>query len=153
VKRFRLQNSLIVCRSIGSLIFLMTAVAATDDTSSIGREVAIPTHLQDGEELQVPLPYLLRYGRRVFLANWTIQEGQGRPKLKGTGQPLSDPTSPLIFPRNMNRLSGPDANSCAGCHNNPATGCRKRAFVVARNNFTSNLIVWCRSVGRRDGSC
>lgn len=38
---------------------------------------------------------------------------------KGTGNPLSDPTSPLEFPRNFNRISGPDANSCAGCYNVP----------------------------------
>src|SRR5216117_2770505 len=38
---------------------------------------------------------------------------------KGTGAPLSDPSSPLTFPRNFNRISAPDANSCAGCHNAP----------------------------------
>jgi hypothetical protein len=38
---------------------------------------------------------------------------------KGTGAPLSDPTDPLVFPRNFNRLSAMDANSCAGCHNAP----------------------------------
>jgi len=41
---------------------------------------------------------------------------------KGTGEPLSDLSDPLVFPRNFNRLSGPDANSCAGCHNTPYTG-------------------------------
>src|SRR3989442_952769 len=38
---------------------------------------------------------------------------------KGTGAALSDPGSPLVFPRNFNRISAPDANSCAGCHNAP----------------------------------
>ena len=41
---------------------------------------------------------------------------------KGTGAPISDPTAPLIFPRNFNRLSGPDSNSCSGCHNKPYAG-------------------------------
>jgi hypothetical protein len=36
--------------------------------------------------------------------------------------PLSDPSSPLVFPRNFNRFSAPDANSCAGCHNIPLAG-------------------------------
>src|SRR5439155_22687671 len=31
----------------------------------------------------------------------------------------TDPHSPLIFPRNFNRISAPDANSCGGCHNAP----------------------------------
>jgi hypothetical protein len=93
-------------------------------TSPIGREVAIPQHLQNGQEFRVPLTSLLEFGRQLFVANWTIQDGQGRPLAKGVGAPtpLSDPSSPLIFPRNFNRLSAPDANSCAGCHNLPIAG-------------------------------
>jgi len=62
---------------------------------------------------------LLEHGRMLFTAVWTIQEGGGRPLTKGTGNPLSDPTNPLIFPQNFNRISAPDANSCSGCHNLP----------------------------------
>ncbi len=87
--------------------------------SEIGREVSIPRHLKNGEEYTLPLPELLDYGKKLFNANWTIQEGAGRPLAKGTGAELSDPSRPLVFPRNFNRLSGPDANSCAGCHNAP----------------------------------
>lgn len=92
------------------------------DDSQIGKEVAVPVHLHDGEEYQRPIRQLLDFGRKLFTANWTSQEGAGRPLVKGTGASLSDPQSPLIFPRNFNRLSGPDANSCAGCHNRPAVG-------------------------------
>ena len=46
----------------------------------------------------------------------------GRPLTKGTGAPLVDQSSPLLFPRNFNRVSAPDANSCAGCHNMPFSG-------------------------------
>jgi hypothetical protein len=104
---------------------LWTAGAlAYGQTIQIGREVAIPKHLQDGEEFRTVLITLLNFGRDLFTANWTIQEGQGRPFAKGIGTPtgLSDPTSPLVFPRNFNRLSAPDANSCAGCHNVPIAG-------------------------------
>ena len=92
------------------------------DDSRVGREVAIPHHLKNGEEFTVPLSKLLQYGHKLFAANFTIQEGAGRPLSKGTGAPLSDPSDPLVFPRNFNRISGPDANSCAGCHNLPYTG-------------------------------
>lgn len=85
----------------------------------IGQEVAIQRHLQDGEEFQVPLGDLIEHGRQLFVGVWTDQEGGGRPLTKGTGTPLADPADPLIFPRNFNRVSGPDANSCAGCHNFP----------------------------------
>jgi hypothetical protein len=88
-------------------------------TVEIGREVAVPDHLADGEELEVSLRVLLAHGERIFAAVWTEQEGGGRPLTKGVGTPLSDPTSPLVFPRNMNRLSAPDSNSCAGCHAQP----------------------------------
>src|SRR6185369_7784530 len=79
----------------------------------------IPRHLVNGEEYTTPIVELLDYGKRLFSANWTIQEGAGRPLTKGTGRELADPTRPLVFPRNFNRISGPDANSCAGCHNSP----------------------------------
>lgn len=92
------------------------------DEPQIGREVAIPRHLQNGEEFTTSLANLLKYGQKLFTANFTIQEGAGRPLTKGTGAMLSDPSDPLVFPRNFNRLSGPEANSCAGCHNEPLTG-------------------------------
>lgn len=96
------------------LLFLPLAAAA-----EIGQEVSISTHLQDGEEFKIPLEDLVDHGGKLFSAVWTSQEGGGRPLTKGTGAPLSDPTDPLIFPRNFNRVSAPDANSCAGCHAQP----------------------------------
>jgi hypothetical protein len=105
---------------LGSVV--IAASKATDDESEIGREVAIPRHLQEGEEFDLSIPRLLAYGKRLFEARFTSQEGAGRPLTKGTGAALSDPSSPLVFPRNNNRLSGPDSNSCAGCHNQPIGG-------------------------------
>ena len=87
--------------------------------SQIGREVAIQRHLADDEEFKMPLPDLVAFGKKLFDANWTEQEGGGRPLTKGTGRPLSDLNSPLVGPRGFNRISGPDANSCTGCHNAP----------------------------------
>jgi hypothetical protein len=85
----------------------------------IGQEVSIHQHLVDGHELTVPVAGLVAYGKLLFEANWTDQEGGGRPLTKGTGHPLSDPLHPLTDNRSFNRISGPDANSCAGCHNEP----------------------------------
>ena len=101
------------------LVFYAAGFSTILSQSPVGREVAIPRHLQDGEEFSLPLRDLLAHGQRLFTAVWTIEEGGGRPLTKGTGAKLSDPTSPLEFPRNFNRISGPDANSCAGCHNLP----------------------------------
>ena len=87
--------------------------------SSVGREVAVPVHLQDGQEFSLSLPALLAHGQLLFNANWTEQEGGGRPLTKGTGRPLADPSRPLTGTRAFNRLSAPDAGSCAACHNVP----------------------------------
>jgi cytochrome c peroxidase len=86
---------------------------------SLGQEVSVPHHLQDDEEFAVPLKKLLEHGRLLFDANWTEQEGGGRPLTKGNGKALSDPAHPLVGERSFNRLSAPDANSCTGCHNRP----------------------------------
>ena len=73
----------------------------------------------NGEEHTLPLRELLDSGQALFTANWTDQDGAGRPLTKGNGQPLSDRSRPLTGDRAFNRISGPDANSCAGCHNSP----------------------------------
>jgi Di-haem oxidoreductase, putative peroxidase len=105
--------------AFGLIATLFIAFWNETAAAQIGREVSIPRHLTNGEEYAMPLVELLEYGKRLFIANWTIQEGAGRPLAKGTGRELIDPTRPLVFPRNFNRVSGPDANSCAGCHNSP----------------------------------
>jgi hypothetical protein len=111
-RRISLIPLLLCC---GSLILLA-------QSAQVGAEIAIPAHLQDGEEFTTPLPQLLEYGAKLFNAKFTVQEGAGRPLSKGTGAAVSDPSSPLVFPRNFNRLSSPEANACSGCHNAPASG-------------------------------
>ena len=104
------------------LFVIVIPVLGQSPSSQIGREVAIPVHLQDGEEFTVSIPQLIQYGAQLFNAKFTAQEGAGRPKSKGTGAPLSDPSSPLVFPRNFDRISSPDSNACSGCHNAPVSG-------------------------------
>ena len=90
--------------------------------TEIGSEIAIPVHLQDGDEFTTPISQLIWHGRQLFNAKFTIQEGAGRPLSKGTGAPISDPSAPLVFPRNFDRVSSPEANACSGCHNAPYSG-------------------------------
>lgn len=112
---WRTHDALWLC---ALLAFVPRACLGAD----LGREVAITRHLQDGDEFKLDLKDLLAHGQKIFKANWTRQEGGGRPLTKGNGSPLSDPNAPLVFPRNFNFVSGPDANSCAGCHNQPIPG-------------------------------
>src|SRR5215471_12282185 len=110
------------CRWLVVLSPVVFGVVALAQNPQIGREVAIPTHLDDGEEFNTPINQLIQYGLQLFNAKFTIQEGAGRPASKGTGAAISDPSLPLVFPRNFDRISSPEANSCAGCHNAPFSG-------------------------------
>lgn len=100
-----------------TLSYFHLTVAAPQ--SKIGRELSVPQHLVDDQESELTIPELLNHGKILFNANWTNQEGGGRPLSKGTGKQLSDPSAPLTGKRAFNRISGPDANSCTGCHNAP----------------------------------
>jgi hypothetical protein len=80
----------------------------------LGDEQSIPTHVTS---VNMPLSALLSQGRLLFAASFTDQECGIRPLAKGTGRPRSDPTQTLAGNRAFNRISTPDANYCAGCHN------------------------------------
>jgi hypothetical protein len=95
------------------------AIRASESKSQLGREVAMTKHLADDEEFRMPLTDLIAWGKKIFCANWTEQEGGGRPLVKGNGKVLSDPANPLVGARAFNRISAPDSNSCSGCHNAP----------------------------------
>lgn len=113
------QRDILLLASMMAILLLNAVSSSGSNADGIGREVAISQHLQDGDEFTISLRRLVAHGLKLFTANWTLQEGGGRPLTKGTGGTLTDPTQPLIFPRNFNRVSAPDANSCAGCHNAP----------------------------------
>ena len=65
-----------------SLFAIVIPVFGQSPSSQIGREIAIPVHLQDGEEFTVSIPQLIQYGAQLFNAKFTVQEGAGRPKSK-----------------------------------------------------------------------
>lgn len=114
-----LYRRCIVLIAIAGSAFALLAAAQTRQASRIGQEVSIPHHLGDDEEFSLPTKDLIEYGKKLFMANWTDQEGAGRPLTKGNGAPLADQSHPLVGSRAWNRISGPDANSCYGCHNMP----------------------------------
>jgi hypothetical protein len=58
-------------------LLLTLALAGGQLPAQIGSEVAVPFHLQDGQEFTTPIGKLLKFGESLFTANWTIQEGGG----------------------------------------------------------------------------
>jgi Di-haem oxidoreductase, putative peroxidase len=84
------------------------------------RETAAPiAHFADRQELDSSTPSLVAHGRNLFAAIWAGADGGGRPKTKGTGRRLAEQERSLTRVRASNRVSAPDAGSCAACHNVP----------------------------------
>jgi len=68
---------------------------------------------------EAALPQLIDTGRRLFKAKFTTLDGAGRPKATQAIVPTKRKSG--VNPA-FTRTSGPDSNSCAGCHNDPVTG-------------------------------
>lgn len=91
-----------------------------EPSGTIGEEPVIQRHLSPADVAAGGMSpeQLFTAGEHLFAANFNTLDGAGRPASTGTGAPREA----LAAPHNFNRISGPDANSCAGCHNLPRTG-------------------------------
>lgn len=77
-----------------------------------------------------PLGTFIAEGRQLFVTQLNIKDGAGRPTATGDSKPtLRARGENPVF----QRLAGPDANSCAGCHNQPAIG--------GSGDFAANVFV------------
>src|SRR5215472_14091769 len=65
------------------------------------------------------LPALIERGRALFKAKFTTVDGAGRPKATQAIVPTKRKNG--VNPP-FTRTSGPDSNSCFGCHNDPVEG-------------------------------
>lgn len=120
--------------SLGVLVAggLAAAGQAMAPNVSIGERPTIETHLDQSriEAGETGLAELLRHGRLLFDARFNVLDGQGRPLTTGHGIPRP-PHQPAFI-----RTSGPDANSCSGCHFQPqiggVAGFANNAFILAQ---------------------
>jgi len=110
------------------LLSAVAAVPAVDDpVTFVTRPPWDPARmpvLVDQSQLQgvlspADLKALIKAGDELFSAKFTTADGQGRP----TATQAIIPTH-FKHPRELTaqRASGPDANSCASCHNEPTAG-------------------------------
>lgn len=99
-------------------LFLLPAAAAARAEEPIGERPAVEQHIVQSEidGGRWELPALADAGKRLFQARFNLLDGQGRPATTGGGDPR-EPVQPAFI-----RTSAPDANSCAGCHNQPEVG-------------------------------
>ncbi len=115
--------------ALGVLLLGGVVSAAEVAPVAIGERPAVESHLDQSriEAGEIGLEELLRHGRRLFAARFNTLDGQGRPETTGHGVPRP-PGQPAFV-----RTSGPDANSCQGCHFQPAPG--------GAGEFSANVFV------------
>lgn len=86
----------------------------------IGDEPAIKIHFSQAgiEDGKYSIEELIEHGEAIFTASFNTLDGAGRPTLDG----VSEFRQRREGHHSFNRISGPDANACSGCHNLPAIG-------------------------------
>jgi hypothetical protein len=77
---------------------------------------------------EISFQTLFDSGKLLFAAKFNTFDGQGRPGTRGDGAPRVPGSAPRFI-----RTSAPDANSCAGCHNDP--------FVGGAGDIVANVFV------------
>ena len=89
-------------------------------------------HIEHADILAGKLSFdaVAAHGAALFLAQFNRCDGQGRPRTASTGE-ARDTGAP-----EFTRTSGPDANSCAGCHHQP--------FAGGAGEFVANVFVNAR---------
>jgi len=75
-----------------------------------------PDHDQIGKKY--PVQAAVRAGKQLFMTKFNRVDGAGRP----LATEHTFPTRRSVPGPAFQRIAGPDANSCAGCHNQPKVG-------------------------------
>jgi hypothetical protein len=100
---------------------LLGGSSVSAQRQGIGEGPVIEEHVSqaDIEAGALTFDHIFAKGQEFFSAKFNIFDGQGRPAATGNGTPTKRvPGSAPEF----TRTSAPDANSCAGCHNDPRAG-------------------------------
>tara|TARA_R110002020_G_scaffold96186_7_gene230541 strand:+ start:10896 stop:12332 length:1437 start_codon:yes stop_codon:yes gene_type:complete len=117
----------IVGLQIGSVPASLAEEPWAERTRALGAVTEMPSGVLSKAELE----RLTATGKALFEANFTSLDGVGRPQATQAIDPTrrKHPREQVFF-----RTAGPDAGSCAACHNQPATG---GAGDFVANVFTS----------------
>ena len=106
-------------------IFMAAAFASCGAAAALAAswdERVFPAHL-DFDAIakagEAAIPALIERGKVLFKAKFTTEDGAGRPKATQAIVPTKRKSGVNAA---FSRTSGPDANSCYGCHNDPIPG-------------------------------
>ncbi len=108
-------------------IGLAGTIAFAQQSSRIGEAPTITQHIDQADVNAGRLSFqqLFAAGERLFINRFNILDGQGRPGATGNFIPdarFPDDRSRFSRTPAFTRASAPNANSCAGCHNQPVIG-------------------------------
>ena len=117
-----MKSKIIFNKQFFTLLILFSILVGCDSSQSqkIGELPAVSKHLDQSSinEGDVSLEEIIKHGRELFVVSFNTLDGAGRPEATGSNKKRLRRESP----HNFNRISGPDANACSGCHNLPAIG-------------------------------
>ncbi|HLW90074.1 MAG TPA: di-heme oxidoredictase family protein [Roseiarcus sp.] len=102
--------------AIGGFCAASAALGASWDEKVFASHIDFDTAARAGPDA---LPALIERGRQLFKAKFTTEDGAGRPK--ATQAIIPTKRKHGVNPP-FTRTSGPDSNSCFGCHNDPVVG-------------------------------
>jgi hypothetical protein len=119
-------------RKTSLLAALIMAFSLCVSAQTIGDGPVITRHLgqEEIDSGSISFDELMALGQRLFQAKFNTFDGQGRPASTGSG--TGTHRDPVGQPR-FTRISAPDSNSCAGCHNDP--------FIGAAGDIVANVFV------------
>lgn len=116
----------------GAVVLVSVALLTARPTAQIpGERPRLTQHINqaDIDAGRYSLADLFFAGKFLFETSFNRLDGFGRPGSTGDGNPTRrTPDQPF-----MTRVSGPDANNCAGCHNKPEVG--------GSGDFVANVFV------------
>ena len=113
-------------KTIGAVAALALLIGARAATGASWDERVFSSHL-DFDAVAAAgaaaIPDLIARGKALFKAKFTTEDGAGRPKATQAIVPTKRKfgVNPAFA-----RTSGPNSNSCFGCHNDPDRGRRRR---------------------------
>ena len=117
-----MKSKIIFNKQFFTLLMLFSILVGCDSSQSqkIGELPAVSKHLDQSSinEGDVSLEEIIKHGRELFVVSFNTLDGAGRPEATGSNKKRLRRETP----HNFNRISGPDANACSGCHNLPAIG-------------------------------
>ncbi|MBU4529091.1 MAG: hypothetical protein KUA43_17595 [Hoeflea sp.] len=127
----RMPGAVSLALVLGLQVGWAPAVLADEPWAERTQALGAISEMPSGVLSRSELANLTAIGEALFSANFTTQDGVGRPQATQAIDPTrrKHPREQVFF-----RTAGPDAGSCAACHNQPVVG---GAGDFVTNVFTS----------------